>query len=87
MRFTSCLKSLIYKALLHIQHNYKVDINQSIEKAIEIINDSDILQIEYLKVVNLSLDSVTEVTPQNKLIACAAVYSGTTRLIDNINLN
>lgn len=79
--------ALINEALNYIKDNYlKLGIQGSIEKATEIINESSILEIEYLKVVNSNLEEVSNSTSE-KLIICTAVYAGKTRLIDNINLN
>ena len=60
---------------------------ESTNKAKEIINRAENLDIEYLKVVNLKLEEVVKLDTSEEIIACTAVYAGKTRLIDNINLN
>lgn len=62
-------------------------IDELIKQAQEKISSDKNLKLEYLEIVdNKSLKSVSDWNESKNLTACIAVYNGTIRLIDNINL-
>lgn len=78
---------LIYKALEYIKTGFdKKELSMLLAEAKEIINQSSLLSIEYLEIVDAYNLKPIE-NNYTKAIALAAVHCGPVRLIDNMLLN
>ncbi|MBA7553255.1 Pantothenate synthetase [subsurface metagenome] len=78
----------IYRTLLLVKEKFRNRNVKEAEKFVEErINKYTSLKLEYFQIVNsITLDPVDEIASTIPLTACIAVYAGSVRLIDNIDI-
>lgn len=81
--------SVIYKKLKFIKDNFdKKSVSEWKNWFSNEINNNPELQLEYIEIVNANnLEPLSEKNTGTPKVACAAVYAGDVRLIDNILIN
>jgi len=80
--------SKISKALFFVRdHRNQFSVDEIKTKAVEMIESSGMMKVEYLEIAEESLQPVTDWSAKNPLRCFVAVKLGKVRLIDNVLLN
>ncbi|QZT35904.1 pantoate--beta-alanine ligase [Halosquirtibacter xylanolyticus] len=76
----------IYKALLEaVKFSRELTVKETIQKTIDKINESSLLEVEYFSIVNnRTLQPIKKWEEAENAVGCIAVQAGAVRLIDNI---
>jgi pantoate--beta-alanine ligase len=77
----------IYRALLHaVEQASMMPVSELVTEMKRQINSSPELEVEYFEIVGGDLQPVSGWDADGEIYACAAVYAGKIRLIDNVRL-